>query len=212
MNCIVTTKPSCLITPTDITSYLCSDFLQEDVTELDRKQIITLDENQISNQSVKFQYQLENDISGHLLTGFSAKISNQTQTRKNSLKKTKKSRESIVPIPSIWDATLYIGPRIISTVQVELSNKRKCIPFFKNDNPLMLPLFLLQKWPIKIQFQQICGSTKIHNGHSINPRVFINTKWLTPSIQERILNKCDIEITYWPTHSIAIHQIRLLRI
>ena len=69
----------------------------------------------------------------------------------------------------------------------------------------MLPLFLLDRWPIKIQFQHICGSADI-------PTVFVNTKWLTRSLRRRIKNTCEIQVTYWPTHSIAIHQLRLMKI
>ena len=96
MNYIDITKPSCIIkqkSPTDVEnihSYLYGNLLQEDLTELHRRRILTLDDNKTS----LFQYQIEDHISGHLLTGFSAKLTNYLH--RPTLKKTVYSGLSVI--------------------------------------------------------------------------------------------------------------------
>jgi hypothetical protein len=172
------------------------EFLQESVAELNHK---TLDNNE-KTPTEQYIIATRAFINGHLLTGFSVKF--DTVDAK---------------ISSIWEATLYIGPRIVSVVHVELTSKRTSIPFFRSDSPLLLPLFLLDRWPIKIQLHQICGmsldnrpSGGLYN-RRLAPQVFINTKWLTQSNRIRLEKHADLQITYWPTHSIAKHQLWLVQ-
>lgn len=175
---------------------LSMEFLQESVAELNHK---TLDNNE-KTPTEQYIIATRSFINGHLLTGFSARFDT-----------------SNAKISSIWEATLYIGPRIISVVHIELTSKRTNIPFFKNDSPLLLPLFLLDRWPIKIHLHQICGislANKASGGvydKRLAPQVFINTKWLTQSNRIQLKQHADLQITYWPTHSIAKHQLWLVQ-
>ncbi len=184
---------------TDPPSSLFTNCLQEGVCELvcSSHMLAQAPRGELNRKKIipgPYQYTIDL-VTGHLLTGFSAKL-----VKNPKLNKTVQS-------PSLWEATFYIGPRTVSIVQLKLSMRRTLIPFFKSDSQLMVPLFLLHRWPIKIQFNQICGSDT-----SDIPRVFMNTKWLTRSLRRRIENECEIQITYWPAHSIAIHQLRLIKI
>ena len=205
---------------TDLTSSLFTDCLQEGISELlgFAKDVVVCSPRGKKIIPGPYQYTIDfitgplvqSHTVGHLLTGFSAKLAKNPNLNKTiacPTGATPRSVDKTVHSPSLWEATFYIGPRTVSIVRIELSMRRTLIPFFKSDSPLIVPLFLLHRWPIKIQFNQICGSDR-----SDIPRVYMNTKWLTRSIRRRIKNQCEIQITYWPAHSIAIHQLRLIKI
>jgi hypothetical protein len=163
------------------------EFLQESVAELNHKTL----NNDKKTSTEQYIIATRAFINGHLLTGFSAKFD-----------------AADAKIASIWEATLYIGPQIVSVVHVELTSKRTSIPFFRSDSPLLLPIFLLDRWPIKIQLHQICGMSL---DRRLAPQVFLNTKWLTRSNRIQLKKHADLQITYWPTHSIAKHQLWLVQ-
>lgn len=171
-------------------AFACNKFLQESLVELTRcNETVPLHHNKDPNVEVIETYNID-VVDGHLLTGFSAM----------------KTGESL-SASSVWAATLYIGPRMISNVPMELGAKKTYIPFFSGDSPLLLPLFLLDRWPVKIQLHRMRESGAFDGP----PRVFMHTKWLTRSSRKRLRSHPELQITYRPTDSIAMHRLRLVQ-
>ena len=140
----------------------------------------------------QYEYNI-NDVTGDLLTSFSI----CTHSNIFDIHKFENHKKHVAKI------SLFLGPRSVSTINVHLTENRKMIPFFRQEKPLMLPKFLLKKWPMKIIVE--CPVSAAQD----NPRIFAHTDSLVKS-SRKMIRLQDIKIDYWPHDSIALHQLRLI--
>ncbi len=132
------------------------------------------------------------NIQGHLLTSFSTHL-----------------QGNLDKFSTWWKATLFIGPRVITSVNVRMTERRKIVQFFREESTLLLPAFLLKTWPIKITLECLHNDPLTLNATAM-PRMFVNTRSLDRSVRKKIQHE-DIEIVYWPRDAIAVHQLRVVR-